>query len=55
MREGLDDDEDDDFSVDYNDVLKATRNTEFVKRNNRDIEQQLIKETKSSLNNSKTS
>ena len=55
MCEGLDDDEDDDFSVDYNDVLKATRNTEFVKRNNRDIEQQLIKETKSSLNNSKTS
>ena len=30
MLEGLLDDEDDDFSVDYNDVLKATRYTEVT-------------------------
>ena len=42
MREGLDDD-DDDFSVDYNDVLKASRRTtEVVERPKEDIEQQLL-------------
>jgi|688.fasta_scaffold1002306_1 hypothetical protein len=50
MLEDLEDDEDDDFSVNYNDVLKASRYTEVNYGNKGDIEQQMIKRTSLTLN-----
>ena len=50
MLEDLDDQENDDFFVNYNDVLKANRYSEVAFGNQGDVEQQMMKMTSLTLN-----